>query len=120
MKIAIPSKGNTLDAPFDNRFGRAENFIIYDLESNEFKVISNEQNLTAMQGAGIQTAQNVLREKVDVVLTANCGPKAFQVLNQAGVKIYNVEADTVKEALDKFKQDQAKELDQANVEGHWA
>lgn len=120
MKIAIPSSGDNLEATFDQRFGRAAKFIIYDTETKKFKTIDNTQNLNAMQGAGVQTAQNVAAEKVDVVLTANCGPKAFQVLSHANIKVYTVQANTVQEAIDKFLNNEVSPLNDANVEGHWA
>ncbi|MDQ7033186.1 MAG: NifB/NifX family molybdenum-iron cluster-binding protein [Desulfonauticus sp.] len=119
MKIAIPTSGKDLSAPFEQRFGRAPQFIIYDTDTKEFKVINNEQNLTAMQGAGVQTAQNIAKEGVEAVLTANCGPKAFQVLSKTGIKVYTVNVNTVQEAIDKFLQNQVSLLDNANVEGHW-
>lgn len=120
MKIAIPSQGDTLEAKFEERFGRASKFIIYDLEKKSFNVVNNEQNLNAMQGAGIQAAQNIIKAKADVLLTAHCGPKAFQVLNQAGIKVYTLKASTIQDALKSFENKQVEPLTQANVEGHWA
>ncbi|MDK2920569.1 MAG: hypothetical protein PWR24_126 [Desulfonauticus sp.] len=120
MKIVIPTQGENLEAGFDPRFGRAAKFIIYDTEKKEYKVINNTQNLNALQGAGTQTAQNIAKEKVDALLTSNCGPKAFTALSHAKIKVYKVEAKTVQEAIDKFLSNQVEILNQANVEGHWA
>jgi len=36
MKVAISTTGQTLDAPLDPRFGRARNFLVYDLEQKTF------------------------------------------------------------------------------------
>ncbi|HAD82301.1 TPA: dinitrogenase iron-molybdenum cofactor biosynthesis protein, partial [Candidatus Edwardsbacteria bacterium] len=48
-----------------------------------------------------------------------CGPKAFQVLKAAGVKVYNTDAPTVEEALQRFINGQLAEAKDSDVEGHW-
>ena len=76
MKIAISSQGNFPDSNVDPRFGRAKYFIIYDTETDSFDVIDNVQNIQAAQGAGIQAAQNVANQNVELVISGNLGPKA--------------------------------------------
>ena len=120
MKIAFTTSGNDLSAPLDGRFGRAPKFIIYDLESGAFEVVDNGMNMNAAQGAGIQAAENVARLGVGGVVTGHCGPKAFRVLAAAGVKIYNTDAPTVAEALDRFRSGKLVEARSADVEGHHA
>ena len=56
---------------------------------------------------------------VEAVITGNVGPNAFKTLNAAGVKIFLAEKQTAQDAIDSFKEDKLKEVDQANVEGHW-
>lgn len=102
MKIAITTSGNDLNAPLDSRFGRAPKFLIYDLESKTFEVADNKQNLNAAQGAGIQSSQNIARLGAGAVITGHCGPKAFRVLQAAGIKIHNSSAATVSEALELY------------------
>lgn len=120
MKIAITTSGNDLKSSLDQRFGRAQSFLIYDLEKESFTVIDNKQNLSAAQGAGIQAAETVADQDVDALLTGHCGPKAFRVLQAAGIKVYNTSAKTVQEALDLFKQNKLTEAKSADVEGHWS
>lgn len=119
MKIALTTSGSDLTAPLDSRFGRAPKFLIYDLESNKFEVVNNAQNLNAAQGAGIQSAQNIARLGVGALITGHCGPKAFRVLKQAGIKIYNAAAPTVAEALEQYRAGKLTEAASADVEGHW-
>lgn len=87
MRIAVTTQGNDLGAQIDSRFGRAPKFLVLDTETMRFDVVANSQSLDLSQGAGIQSAQNVLAHKPDVVLTGNCGPKAFRVLKAAGIKV---------------------------------
>jgi len=119
MKIAVTTSGRDLQAPVDSRFGRAPNFLIYDLETGNFAVIDNEQNLNAAQGAGIQSAQTVVRSGAGALVTGHCGPKAFRVLSAAGVKVYTAEILTVAEAIDRFRAGTLVEALSADVEGHW-
>ena len=103
MKIAFTTSGDGLGAPLDSRFGRAAKFLIYDLESDTFEVLDNQQNLNAAQGAGIQSAETVARSGAKELVTGHCGPKAFRVLTAAGIRVFNTEATTVAEALEWYR-----------------
>lgn len=120
MKIAFTTSGTDLDAPLDPRFGRAPRFLIYDLDANVFELIENAQNLGAAQGAGIQSAETILRAGVDALVTGHCGPKAFRVLSAAGIAIYNCGLETVSAALTAYMAGELQAAESADVEGHWA
>lgn len=120
MKIAIPASGDNLEAAVDSRFGRAARFLIYDTESSSFTLVDNNQNLSAPQGAGIQSAQSVAATGAKAVLLGHCGPKAFRVLQAASIKVYTTTADTISAALQAYQSNQLQELTSADVDGHWA
>jgi predicted Fe-Mo cluster-binding NifX family protein len=120
MKIAFTTSGTDLTAPFDSRFGRTPKFLICDLQSDSYEVIDNQQNQNSAQGAGIQAAETIIRRGAKVLVTGHCGPKAFRVLQAAGIKVYHSDDSTVALALEKFKNSELRELSAANVEGHWA
>jgi predicted Fe-Mo cluster-binding NifX family protein len=119
LKIAFTTSGNDLSAPLEGRFGRAPKFLIFDLDAGSFEVIDNTQSLNAAQGAGIQSAETVVRAGSQALVTGHCGPKAFRALRAAGVKIYNTDAATVAEALERYRSDKLSESESADVEGHW-
>lgn len=119
MKIAITTSGDTLESTMDMRFGRAKKFVIYDSDTQEFQVYDNSQNLNAAQGAGIQAAQNVVAAGAQAVITGHVGPKAYTVLNQANIPVYNTNAATVIEALEKYAKNELTPAGDADVEGHW-
>ena len=119
MKVAITAQGIEPSSEIDLRFGRAKWLILVDTESGDFQAHDNAVNLNAVQGAGIQTGQNIANLGVDAVITGNVGPNAFKTLNAADIKIFLAEKQTVAEAIDSFKAGEMKEVDQANVEGHW-
>lgn len=119
MKIAVTAQGQALSSEIDLRFGRAQWLIVMDTETENFDVHNNEVNLNAVQGAGIQTGQNIANLDVEAVITGNVGPNAFKTLTAAGVKIYLAKKQTVAEAIQSFKAGTLHEVDHANVEGHW-
>jgi predicted Fe-Mo cluster-binding NifX family protein len=119
MKVAITTEGPTLQSYVDARFGRAKWLIVVDTETGEFETHDNAVNLNAVQGAGIQTGQNIANLDVGVVITGNMGPNAFKTLQAASIRIFLAQKQTVKEAVDGFKAGKLEEVDQANVEGHW-
>ena len=119
MKIAFTTSGDDLNSPLDSRFGRAPKFLIYDTDADKFEVLDNLQNLNAAQGAGIQSAEAVVRSGAKCLVTGHCGPKAFRILSSAKVQVYNTEASTIAEGLDLYRQGKLAEAGSADVEGHW-
>ena len=119
MRIAISSQCNDLNANLDPRFGRAAYFIIVDPETMAFEVVENSQNLNLSQGAGIQAGKTIADNNVDVLITGHCGPKAFKVLQGAGVKIVTGAGGTVADAIAQFNSGELETSTEADVEGHW-
>ena len=103
MKIAISSTTEKLDSQIDETFGRCPYFIIAEVKDGKMGEIEAVKNKITDQasGAGISSAQLVAEKKVEAVITGNVGPRAFDVLNQFGIKIYAGQG-TVKEAVQNF------------------
>jgi predicted Fe-Mo cluster-binding NifX family protein len=119
MKIAVSSQGRNLDSEIDPRFGRAKYFLVIDSDTGHCAVHENNQNLNAIQGAGIQAAKNVADIKVEAVITGNVGPKACAALQAANIKIYLCSNGSIKQAVEQFREGQLSITDKANQEGHW-
>jgi predicted DNA-binding protein (UPF0251 family)/predicted Fe-Mo cluster-binding NifX family protein len=116
-KIAITSEGPGLDDQVDPRFGRAAGFVVVDLDTMETQYIDNGQSQVMAQGAGIQAAELVARAGASWLLTGYVGPKAFQALTAAGIKIgQNLEGMTVREAVERFKSGSLQVADSPNRE----
>lgn len=120
MKIAITCRNPYLNAEVDPRFGRAEAFVVYDIDTGAFEVVDNQQNLDAPQGAGIQAAESVSEAGAEYVLTGHCGPKAFRALTAAGIKVIVGLEGTVKDAVERFRAGELAPTESADVAGHWA
>ena len=63
--------------------------------------------------------ESVAATGATALLTGNCGPKAFQVLGQAGITVYIKVGGKVRQAIDDLKAGKLTAADGANVEGHW-
>jgi predicted Fe-Mo cluster-binding NifX family protein len=106
MHVAISAQGTEWDAPIETHFGRARHLLIIDSETGRITVHDNSNNLNAMQGAGIRSAQAVTNLGAQVLLTGSIGPKALETLRAAGVLVYISEPGTVAKAFDAFQADQ--------------
>lgn len=119
MKIAITSIDGTLDGMVDERFGRAKKIVVVDDGTNGQETVDNVTNMNAAQGAGIQTAQNVIQAGAKTVISGHLGPNAFRVLSTAGVDVYTASEMTVRDALQAYRDGKLPKLTGADVEGHW-
>jgi predicted Fe-Mo cluster-binding NifX family protein len=119
MKIAVSATGRDLNSDLDPRFGRAAYFVLFDTDASEAKAVANTQNLNLPQGAGIQAAKTIIDQGAAVLITGHCGPKAFKVLQAAGVRIMTGAGGTVADALQEYNQGKLTQAEGADVEGHW-
>jgi len=105
--IAISSEGPALTDMVDSRFGRAAGFVVVDLDTMATSYVDNGQSQAMAHGAGIQTAERIADAGAGVLLTGIVGPKAFQALEAAGIKVgQNLEGITVGEAVERYKSGQ--------------
>lgn len=103
-KVAVTSQGPTLNDDMDPRFGRAGGFVVVDTDTMEFTYVDNGGSQAMSHGAGIQAAENIVNAGAGVLLTGYVGPKAFDALNAAGVKVcQDLENMTVAEAIEHYK-----------------
>ena len=118
MKIAVSAIGPALDAEIDPRFGRCRYFVIVNPDTKEFESLENS-SATAGGGAGISAAQSITGKGIEVVLTGNCGPNAYQVLSGAGIKVITGVTGKVKDAVEDYKSGRLKVSSQPNVKAHF-
>jgi len=111
MKICITSNGPNLNSLIDPRFGRCLYFIfIDDKKPDDFRAVQNA-GVNAMRGAGIQSAQTVVDQGAEIVITGNVGPNSLGALNASGIKIFQaIPGKKIKDALASFKENQLLEI----------
>jgi len=102
-KVAVTSEGPAMDALIDPRFGRAAGFMLVDPQTLEFEYVENGAGQARAQGAGLQASETVVAKGAKAVLTGYVGPKAFNVLQAAGIRIaQNLENMTVRQAVEAY------------------
>ncbi|MDI9502696.1 MAG: dinitrogenase iron-molybdenum cofactor biosynthesis protein [Tissierellia bacterium] len=99
MKIAIPVEENTLDAKVSSSFGRAAYFLIFDTQSDEARFIDNPA-INSTGGAGILSAQTVVDAGADTLLTPRLGQNAADVIQDAGMQVFQSKEGTAKENIE--------------------
>ncbi|MFA5467396.1 MAG: NifB/NifX family molybdenum-iron cluster-binding protein [Candidatus Izemoplasmatales bacterium] len=98
MIIAIPCMNNTLDSPISMQFGRAPYFYIYDFAAKDGKFIQNNA-VSSPGGAGVKAADQIIHNQVDVLLSANLGENAINVLKRTAIEIIEPLGKNVSETL---------------------
>jgi predicted Fe-Mo cluster-binding NifX family protein len=118
MKICVSATSNSLDSLVDPRFGRCPYFIIVDSETMQYEAIPNPA-VYAASGAGVQAVQLIASKGVEVVITGNVGPNAFQALSAMGIKVVVGAHGTVREVVEKYKRGELKEASGPTVGPHF-
>jgi predicted Fe-Mo cluster-binding NifX family protein len=98
VKIAITTKCGDPNCEVCQRFGRTPWLLFLDTVSGLEAAVAVSQNTGTDQGFGIQTARRVVQHGAQAVLTGHCGPRAFEVLKEAGVFVYSGIEGTAAEA----------------------
>jgi len=119
MKIAVPASNALPSGSVEARFARAPVFLVFDTDMETWSVLENTQVLNAVQGAGIQAAETLVRHGVNAVLTAHCGPKAFRALQAADVAVYIGVSGTAEHAVQMLQAGALQPATGPDVEGHW-
>ena len=120
MKIVITISGNTIDSPFDPRFGRAAAFCLVDTETGAWTVHENPA-LSASGGAGVQAAQFIAKLGAQAVISGAYGPNAFDTLSPAGIEMYLAPTGdtlTAADVLALFKAGKLQKAEAATHAGH--
>ncbi len=115
MKILIPAlkqKDNILIA---EHFGRAPQFLIYDLDNNSKEIIANPAITANTPNERRRILLNFFSNiDFSVVITKEIGPGMFDELKNNGKLIYLTTDRYVDDAINKFKNNELKELTSPN------
>ncbi len=85
-QTVITSKGNTVDANFDLRFGRAGWFCVLNEENGNTEFIENEfKNATG--GAGTKASEKMIELGVQKIISGDFGPKAKELLDKFNIQL---------------------------------
>lgn len=104
-KIAMPVNGitaaNLADISVNRSFGRAPYFLIYDAGTQESSFLQNSAAGNP-GGAGIKAAQLIVDQQITALLTPRCGENAANILQSAGITLYQTIDASVEENINAF------------------
>lgn len=101
MRISVPSMGNKgLNDEVSAHFGRAPYFIIWDSETDKVEILQN----TSQHMGGVGYPPELMHtNRVDIMLCSGLGPRAVQMFEQLGIRVYVGAMGTVKTTIDAWK-----------------
>ena len=109
MKLAITASGDTLESTIDPRFGRAKYVIQYDTDSGSVISVFENTYANAEHGAGTGLVGWLTNQQVDGVIASQYGPKALDILKEAGTALWVAPSDlSIEQAIEKHKSNQLK------------
>ena len=102
MKVAVPSKGRSVDSEIETRFSGSPFLVVVDTETGDVKAFENP-GASAKDAACVDTVEFLAGKGVKAVLTGNVGHNAFVTLQDATIRIYLGATGTVRSAVENFK-----------------
>ncbi|KZL91405.1 dinitrogenase iron-molybdenum cofactor [Clostridium magnum DSM 2767] len=68
------------------------------------------EGLNSSAGAGIAASNQLVDEKVDVIVTGSLGPNAIEIIEKAGVKAYKCGNIAISSVLEKYNKGELEEI----------
>ena len=96
MMYLIATNGSDLDSKTAKRFGHANTFLLVNGDTMEFKVVDRQWDDVPQHMVDALLSMNV-----EVVISGNIGPDAFERLNANNIKVYICRSMTGREAIEK-------------------
>jgi len=112
VRIVVPvSDERGTDAQLSQHFGRAPFFVVIDLDS-EGNVVGQETvaNRSEHFGGVGTPPELILRLKPTALVTYGMGFKALNIFQDAGVAVLRTEANTVREVIKEYNNNELQEL----------
>ena len=99
--VAVGAVGPGINYSVSSRFGTSPYFVIFDPQSNSYKVVTNPNANDAM-GNGVQTGQYMVDLGVSNVVAGGIEPDALHALNTLRVNAYSGVTGTVGDVLSAY------------------
>ena len=94
IAISIVRNEKGLDDPMDERFGRAEAFLVVDAATGRPVETIDNPSVGAAHGAGTGAANMLKQAGVDRVISGRFGPKASDALRAHGIEAWIAPPDS--------------------------
>lgn len=100
-KIAFPTNEESLEAKISDHFGRAANFLIYDLDKDNFTIRPNPE----VTGKIVSPPDFLAGQGVTKIVCFGVGKKAIDKFLDYKITIYRAQGNSIKNNLELFKKD---------------
>jgi len=119
VKIAVTAQESGINAIASPIFGRCAFFVIVEVEGEKVEEVKSFENAAVSQpgGAGIMAAQTIGNEAVQAVVTGAMGPRAFGVLQELGIEVFQNVAGSVEENAGAFLEGKLEKITQPGPMG---
>ncbi len=104
MKIAVASALPTLDACVATQFHRSKYILIIDLDTMEYKAITNPLLILGGLATEKLFAQQLSEENVEIVLASNCRSNILRSLGGTGIRIIVGVGGSVRRVVEQFRE----------------
>jgi predicted Fe-Mo cluster-binding NifX family protein len=113
MKIVISATGRDKESNIDKTFHRCNFYLIIDTNSNSLKTLENTTRDRPSE-IGATVGQIVADTGIDAVITTNIGPRAFEIFERYGIKIYQAKGK-VNDAIQQLEKGKLSEITKATI-----
>jgi len=110
MKIAFATDGNNLKDKIALHFGRAKNFLIFDIKNETFEVFENPEI-----GGEELPPDFLAKQGVEAVIAFSLGPRAFEKFKNYKIEVFKAIEGTILENIEKFKEGKLKNLSKEDI-----
>ena len=119
-RIVVPvSNEKGIDSQLSQHFGRAPFYAIIDLDENYSVIGQGTISNTSEHFGGVGVPPDrILQLQPKALVTYGLGSKALTIFQNAGVAVLRTEADTVKEVVEAYKNNELQELTQGCHHAH--
>lgn len=117
MRICLPvGDNNGVDSTVFGHFGSAPFFAIFDTESQSVELVNNGES--EHEHGSCMPVDALRALKAEAVLCKGMGMRAANLLIEAGIKPYLVDAETVADAINQYKSMNVRLLNAGNACQH--
>ena len=106
-KLVIPiEESKEENSIISDHFGRSPLFAIVEVSDNSIssiKMVKNVGEHFGGQGGTCSPVTSIINQNPDALITKGMGPRALQILQEKGIAVFATECNTIKEAIESYK-----------------
>jgi predicted Fe-Mo cluster-binding NifX family protein len=115
-RLGITSRDKAMNGPV-GPMGSSPYIMVFEGSSEEVTVLKNPGKGHGSHG-GVMTAEAMINNGVDVVITGSIGKMSLHTLKEAGIRVHGGCTETVGEAMQKCLKDELPECQHAVFAGY--